>query len=84
MKDLIGRNLEVGQFVILAHGGKNGGAGVYIAKVLDFTPKRVRVQELGKTNWQGELSTSLKHPGDLVIIPHDEDLTMYLLKHNLK
>ena len=63
MKDLIGRDLEVGQYVAYT---KNPYAQLYIGKIFKLTPKGVKVERIPKPKWHPE--TVFKYPKEVVIL----------------
>ena len=72
-KDLLGRNLEVGNFVVASTHGND--LGVY--SIVRMTPKMVRVKKL-KSKYDRPL-----YPAQTVKITDEKELTMLLLKEEI-
>jgi hypothetical protein len=72
MKDIIGRELAIGDIVACERAEYRG---LILATIIKFTPKMVRVEyKLGK-----ETESMLRGPDDLVKM-EGPDLTLHLLK----
>jgi hypothetical protein len=78
MKDFLGRELELGDSVIVVAPGYRH---FVLARVIHFTPKQVRVSFMNTWNHSGDgyYTELLQGPSQLTKVD-GPDLTMYLLK----
>lgn len=78
MKDFLGRELEIGDSVIVIQPGYRD---FVLARVIQFTPKQVRVSFMNTWNYgaSGYYTELLQPPSQLTKVD-GPDLTMYLLK----
>lgn len=78
MKDFLGRDLEIGDSVIVIAPGYRH---FVLARVIAFTPKQVRVSFMNTWNFGAEGHyTELLQSGSQLTKVDGPDLTMYLLK----
>lgn len=79
MKDFLGRNLEIGDSVIVIAPNYRH---FVLARIIKFTPNRVRVSFMNTWNYGGDgyYTEILQDPSQLTKVD-GPDLTMYLLKN---
>lgn len=74
MQDFLGRELQLGDFVIF----KNPGySDLTLGKVVKITPKMVRLEYKSR---YGEKDSTVINSGDTVRVD-EKELTVYFLKH---
>lgn len=78
MKDFLGRDLEIGDSVVIIAPGYRD---LVLARIMKFTAKQVKVSYMNTWNFgkPGRYAELLQYPSQLVKVD-GPDLTMYLLK----
>lgn len=66
-KDVLGNVLMRGDLVVTMSGHYRD---LVKARVLDFTPKMIKLEFLGKKNWRGDPETALKMPNQVCRYGH--------------
>lgn len=74
-RDIFGKLVQVGDFVVTTYYGKE----IAVYSVIKLTPKMVKLQRIGRKGWTGTNA----YPANLVKVDGPE-VTMYVLKNSEK
>jgi len=77
--DVLGQDLKIDNFVAYPSSSGLGRNQLKIGKIVDLTPKMVKVVHVNKRQYEAKITT--RYPNDCVRLD-DSLITFYILKHH--